>query len=92
MNSLKLKSDELKSELKTLNDENVLLLEKVETLISSNIMLNENVFVLTLKVNKISTFDEVKKICGRGYWWLKRFQMRRSCLRDLYLLNGFRVW
>ena len=61
VNSLKLKSDKLKYDLKSLNDENVLLLEKVETLTSSKIMLNESVFVLTLKLNEISTFDDVKK-------------------------------
>ena len=61
MNSLKLKSDKLKSELKTLNDENALLLEKVETLTCSNIVLNESVSVLTLKVNEISMSDDAKK-------------------------------
>ena len=61
VNSLKLKSEKLKLELQTLNDENVLLFEKVETLTSSNIVLSESVYVLTLKVNEISTFDEVKK-------------------------------
>ena len=61
MNSLKLKSEKLKSERKTLNDENVLLLKKVETLTSSNIVLNESVSVLTLKVNEISMSDDVKK-------------------------------
>ena len=61
MNSLKLKSDNLKAELKTLNDENVLLLEKVETLTCSNIMLNENVSVLTLKMNEVSMSDDSKK-------------------------------
>ena len=45
--NLKLKSDKLKVELKTLKYENVLLLKKVETLTSSNIMLNESIFVLT---------------------------------------------
>ena len=61
VNSLKLKSEKLKSELKTLNDENVLLLEKVETLTSSNIVLNKSVYVLTLKVNEISMSDDAKK-------------------------------
>ena len=61
MNSLKLKYDKLKSELKTLNDENALLLEKVETLTCSNIVLNESIFVLTLKVNEISMSDDAKK-------------------------------
>ena len=60
-NSLKLKSDKLKTELKTLKDENVLLLEKVETLTYYNIVLNESVSVLTQKVNEISTSDEVEK-------------------------------
>ena len=59
--NLKLKFDKLKVELKTLKDENVLLLEKVETLTSSNIVLNESVYVLTQKVNEISTSDKVKK-------------------------------
>ena len=47
--------------LKTLKDENTLLFEKLETLTSSNIMLNESVFMITQKVNEISTSDEVKK-------------------------------
>ena len=61
MNSLKLKYDKLKSELKTLNDENALLLENVETLTCSNLVLNENISVLNQKVNEIFTSDEVKK-------------------------------
>ena len=59
--SQKLKSDKLKVELKTLKDENALLLEKVETLTSSNIMLNKSIIVLNQKLNEISTSDEVKK-------------------------------
>ena len=59
--NLKLKSDKLKVELKTLKDESVLLLEKVKTLTSSNIVLNESVSVLTQKVNEIYLFDDVKK-------------------------------
>ena len=59
--SQKLKSDKLKVEFKTLKDENILLLEKVETLTSSDIMLNESISVLTQKMNEISTSDEVKK-------------------------------
>ena len=44
-----------------MNDENVLLLEKVETLTSSNIVLNESVSVLTLKMSEISMSDDAKK-------------------------------
>ena len=44
-----------------MKDENVLLLEKVETLTSSNIMLNESVSVLSQKVNDISISDDAKK-------------------------------
>ena len=50
VNSLKLKSEKLKLELKTMNDENALLFEKVETLTSSNIVLNESVYVLSIHV------------------------------------------
>ena len=80
VNSLKLKSDKLKSELKTLNDKNVLLLEKVETLTSSNIVLNETVFVLTLKVNEISTSDDVKK----DLWKRKLVAEKISTEKELF--------
>ena len=80
MNSLKLKSDKLKSELKTLNDENVLLLEKVETLTSSNIVLNESVSVLTLKVNEISTSDDAKK----DLWKRKLVAEKISAEKELF--------
>ena len=60
--NLKLKSDKLKVELKTLKDENVLLLEKVETLTFSNIVFNESAYVLTQKINEIFMSDDVKKV------------------------------
>ena len=57
-----------------------MLLEKVKTLTSSNIMLNKSVLVLNQKVNKISTSDKVKK----NFWKRELVAENISAEKELF--------